>query len=128
MRPAGQGTPGACCGPFTPNEKPRVGARGLSTWRRRELGARRRGVNAISHRECVRPIIRWCAVFRLAGGVLLPRHTASRLMNVGNQAESKPFTFIFGVGISEYIGSMDSDAGRFKGATVEGRAVLCAVH
>src|SRR3974390_1974258 len=38
----------------------------------------------------------------LAGGVLLPRHTASRLMNVGNQAESKPFTFIFGVGISEY--------------------------
>jgi hypothetical protein len=49
-------------------------------------------------------------------------------MNVGNQAESKPFTFIFGVGISEYIGSMDSDAGRFKGATAEGRAVPDAVH
>jgi hypothetical protein len=85
-------------------------------------GARRRGVNAISHRECARPIIRWCAVFRSAGGLLLSRHTAGRLTNVGNQAESKPFTFIFGVGIPN-IGSKDSAAGRLKGATAEGRTV-----
>src|SRR6516225_9273497 len=36
-------------------------------------------VNAISHRECARPIIRWCAVFRFAGGLLLPRHSACSL-------------------------------------------------
>jgi hypothetical protein len=41
-----------------------------------DWGARRRGVSAISHRECARPTIRWCAVFRLAGGLLLPRHSA----------------------------------------------------
>ena len=47
MRPAGQGTPGARCGPFTPNEKPRVGARGLYKWRRRGLG----GFGAVGERN-----------------------------------------------------------------------------
>jgi hypothetical protein len=61
-------------------------------------------------------------VFRLADGLLLPSHTASRLTNVGNKAESKPFTFIFGVGISEYrIEGLR--CGSLQRPAAEGRAV-----
>jgi hypothetical protein len=62
-------------------------------------------------------------VFRLAGRLLLLRHTAGRLTNVGNQAESKPFISSIRGGENPDIGSMDSDGGRFEGATAVGRAV-----
>ena len=108
LKRSGQGGPRACAaavhrGPPS-NEKPRVGARGCSARRHGGVGGRRQGSCAEqSHRTRRRPIIRWCAVFRLAGGLLLLRHTAGRLTNVGNQAESKPFTScIRGWGKSEY--------------------------
>jgi hypothetical protein len=89
------------------------------------LGGRRQGsCPEQSHRTRRRPIIRWSAVFRLAGGLLLLRHTAGRLTNVGNQAESKPFTSRIRGGEDPNIGSVDSDAGRVEGATAVGRALF----
>ena len=108
LKRSGQGGPRACAaavhrGPPS-NEKPRVGARGCSARRHGGVwGAAPRFLSGTISSDTPAAYYTLVCVFRLAGGLLLLRHTAGRLTNVGNQAESKPFTScIRGWGRSEY--------------------------
>jgi hypothetical protein len=79
-------------------------------------------VNGISHRECARPIIRSCAMFRLAGNLLLVRHSACSLTIVqepSREHSRSPLYSGWGFRILDQWTALRI----LKGATAEGRAV-----